>query len=41
MGFGYFSIISNKKLNISDSYNSRILDVSDDFFFWLSGFTDG
>ena len=40
MGFRYFSTVSNKESDISDTENFRLSDVSDDFLFWFSGFTD-
>lgn len=39
-GFWYFSTVSNKESDISGTENSRLSDVSDDFLFWFSGFTD-
>lgn len=39
-GFCYFSTVSAKESDISDTENFRLSDVSDDFLFWFSGFTD-
>lgn len=36
----YFSTVSAKESDISDTENFRLSDVSDDFLFWFSGFTD-
>ena len=40
MGFCNFSTVSAKEPYIPDTENFRLSDVSDDFLFWFSGFTD-